>query len=128
MLIKNNIFIYRFLKHELNEVDLKLLFVIATKKHSIRELSDAVAVAPVNIWKHLNKLQKMGMVKIPKVKKGQKKYPEISLPYLKKQIKEIDNYDILYFDDDENKIIKQHSIKWNLERDETIKKIIKDFK
>lgn len=46
---------------------------------SVADIGRVLSIAGVNVWKHLNKLEKMNVIFIPKVDRGKKKFP-----YLKK--------------------------------------------
>jgi len=63
-----------------NPTDLRILANLylageIKEKLTIGKLTRILDIAPVNTWKHLNKLQKLGFIrKNDNVKKGQKKY------------------------------------------------------
>jgi DNA-binding transcriptional regulator GbsR (MarR family) len=64
---------------ELNKLDWTILIIlldnyISKRKISIGELTKQIQVAPVNVWKHLKKLQNMDLIIIPNVQRGKKKF------------------------------------------------------
>lgn len=65
------------LENKVNNTDIDIIKKIYEKQHSIGELSKALNLAPVNLWKHLKKLKKLKIINIPQTKKGVKKYPEV---------------------------------------------------
>lgn len=72
--------IAKYLAYEkiLNKNDYKILDLLIVKPLSVGDITKALKIAPVNTWKHLNKLKKINFIIMPKVKKGQKKIIEIS--------------------------------------------------
>jgi len=65
------------LNNDLNKKDFYILKILSEQKISIGDLAKAVNMAPVNLWKHLNKLKELGLISIPEVPRGQRKYPTI---------------------------------------------------
>lgn len=79
----------------LNETDwiiiIKLMDKYASKKIiSVGELTKEVGIAPVNMWKHLNKLQELDLILVPEVKRGKKKFisfnPDLKMDKKNKEI------------------------------------------
>lgn len=60
-----------------NLTDFTIVYELSKAKLTITELSKKIKIAPVNLWKHLNKLKKLGIIDLPNVSKGKKKYPQI---------------------------------------------------
>ena len=71
----------------INDIDLKIIDELYKSKHSVGELVILINIAPVNMWKHLNKLDKLEIIKVINNGRGKKK--EISLK-LNREIKLID--------------------------------------
>jgi len=63
------------MKMNINKNDFEILNILTKEKFTISELSRAIEIAPVNLWRHLTKLKELEIIKIPDAKKGKKKYP-----------------------------------------------------
>jgi len=86
---------------EFNKIDWMIIFIvfgytIDNKKISIGELTRKIGIAPVNMWKHLNKLKEIGIIIVPEAKKGKKKFLTFN------QDSTMDNEALKYF----NKFLK----------------------
>lgn len=61
---------------ELNRMDYLIIWLIHAKekeKLGVGELTALLKIKPVNLWKHIKKLEALGIVISPKVQRGKKK-------------------------------------------------------
>jgi DNA-binding transcriptional ArsR family regulator len=61
----------------LNEVDWAMIYFLGHESQSVGDLQKKLKIAPVNVWKHLTKLNELEIVKMPDVSRGKKKIVEL---------------------------------------------------
>jgi len=72
----------------LNDIDLGIIYLLSKYdgKISIAQLTKTLDVAHVNVWKHLKKLEKDGIVSLPKHQLGKKRFPKLKSKQLGKLV------------------------------------------
>lgn len=65
----------------INSIDLKILKVLYNRKCSVGELIKIIKVAPVNMGKHLKKLEKLKLIEIKNNGIGKKKEISSNIEY-----------------------------------------------